>query len=211
MDGNLTASVLVFKSLSASLNVSGCASNLTSIIINIPRREMGWLRQYSGFVQNLVRHSSEPSCSDLSSVTVYTSYPKVCKRVFTETFITNEQLSATHIFRYTCDLPLVIVFSVFGALALVTAISVCCYFCICAFWSSTPPSVASEVELDETESEAEDDLAPALEDPAEFPIAELTPMPEPTEEEEPAVELSQDLDDFTECDAPELTTEHVEL
>lgn len=132
IDGNMNSPTLILESLSSSLIVSGCATNLASILIKVPSYESSWFGD-SDLVQNLVRHSGDPSCPNLSSVVVTTTYlGNYCDEITTKTSITKGQLYATHHYNYACesrDTFLRIFFFSLAALFLVGVIALIALVC----------------------------------------------------------------------------------
>ena len=137
--------------MQSSLIINGCANNLTSITVEITSEELDYLYWYR-YEHNLVTYSSDPSCSDLSSVIVVTSTGHKCSIVATKTSISSGQLSVVHRRTYCTGDVLAIIISVpFGTLALCLFIWLLCFILSKKHGPqpAQPPQPADEAALDQ--------------------------------------------------------------
>ena len=127
VDGNITSTAIVFNTISTTLIVKGCASNLTSIQVELTPEEIAKIGG-SKMLYNLLSLGNASNCNtSLSDVGLVVKTKGSCKKVKTEKVLSDEGNTLGAFFTLDssgCNLWWIILVSVIAAVIFLGAIAV---------------------------------------------------------------------------------------
>lgn len=127
IQGNLDANSVVFQGLGSTLIIDGCANGLGNIVVQLTQSDLDKIKSKPQTQHFVTSNTNDPSCQDLSSVTVVVKTPSKlgCKRInIAKTRDSGRQnLSAVFTLNTSrCNLWWIILIAVIGGILIVAVI-----------------------------------------------------------------------------------------